>query len=363
MKPNQSNASNLPDARNGSNQEGSGSSVTNGKRQAWLAFGLVAVGITLIGIAAKSMFQPEPMPYDRVISTAEPSSYQSLTLPEARREEPRIQKVEWRTPGVRGPVAVTLAMPEGDGRMVPLDWQNFVTDPVFSADLSITEVDKVMKAIRKHVANDAVVLSWWDLSRKIRLIAGRHAPLDDSLARGLIIPAAWSGSRERVLREEQPFWGKGATKSESEAFDAFIDALLKDEEHGVEDLRSLGGDGEIFIAVHLSDIWKLATARPNKIGIAYRDFPSAGQAHGVIKTVRQWISDEKMAFPYAIEPIGNAVRVHHFTDAKSSKALLAKLLPFSESNPLTLKQFQLVYQHRGFWIYKLNAAESKMSTR
>ena len=363
MTPDNTNANSSSDATyhaSGPVKSGSGHP---GRGLFWLAVGMVVVGLAIIGVALTSMLQPQPLPYERTTSKAEPASYQAVTLPEAKGAKPDVERVEWHTPNVRGPVAASLIMRENNGRVVPLDWQNFVTDPVFFADLSIGEVSKVMAAIRKHVSEDAVVLSWWDLSRKIHLIAGRQAPLDDSLARGLQIPAAWSDSREAVQREERAFWGKTATKSASDSFSTFIDALANDEEHGAEVLRSLGANSEVFIAVHLSDIWKLAASRPNKIGIAYRDFPSAGLAHGVIKTVRQWIADNKMTFPYAIEPIGNAVRVHYFTDGSSSNTLLAKLLPFSESNPLLLKNFELVYQHRGFWIYKLRGAEPRMSTR
>lgn len=329
--------------------------------QTWMAGGLVATGLVLAGLAANSVLQPAPMPYDRTMTAADPSSYQPLSLPEALRSKPDIQRLEWHTPGVRGPIASALVMRDREGRMVPLDWQNFVTEPVLAADLTITEVNKVLSAVREHVPKEAVVLSWWDLSRKIRLIAGRQAPLDDPLVRGLLVPTAWAGSGERVLAKERPFWATGTATPESGAFGTFIDALTKDELAGAEALRSLGGNADIYLAVHLSDIWKLASSRPDKIGIAYRDFPAAGQAHGVIKAVRQWMAENKMGLPYAIEPIGNAVRLHHFTDRASSQVLLAKLLPFSESNPMTLSQFDLVYQHRGFWIFKLKGPVAKSS--
>ncbi|MEQ1672405.1 MAG: hydroxylamine oxidation protein HaoB, partial [Hyphomicrobium sp.] len=137
-------------------------------------------------------------------------------------------------------------------------------------------------------------------------------------------------------------------------FTNYIDALLLDEDKGADALRVLAPGKDVYVAVHLSDVWKVAAARPDRIEIAYRDFPSAGQSHGVMKATREWISGQKITGGYAIEPIGNAVRLHYFSGSAGSDLLIAKLLPFSTSNPMQLKRLQLVYQHRGFWIYRLN---------
>jgi hydroxylamine oxidation protein HaoB len=42
--------------------------------------------------------------------------------------------------------------------------------------------------------------------------------------------------------------------------------------------------------------------------------------------------------------------------------LIAKLLPFTTTNQLGLNRFRLVFQHRGYWIYRLvPAAEASAS--
>ncbi|MEQ1716905.1 MAG: hydroxylamine oxidation protein HaoB, partial [Hyphomicrobium sp.] len=266
-----------------------------------------------------------------------------------------VKKLEWRVAGVREAVAAAFVATDADGRNVALDWRNNVTEPVFSTDLTMTEVSKVLAAIREHVPADAVVLSWWDLSRKIRLIAQRQAPLDDPQARGLILPAAWNSVSGLVDSSEREFWGKGVPKADGEKFTSYIDALLLDEAKGADSLRALAPGGkDVYVAVHLSDVWKAAAARPDLIEIAYRDFPAAGQSHGVMKATREWISGQKIEGGYAVEPIGNAVRLHYFAKKVSSELLIAKMLPFSTSNPMRLERLQLVYQHRGFWVYKLN---------
>lgn len=318
-----------------------------------LGTGLAVMGAVLIGLAINSALQPSPFPYERTAATAAAGSLTDFGLNGDNLKNAALRRIEWRTPGIRGPVASALVVTDSERRVVALDWQNFVTEPILNADLSLKEVGKVLTAIREHVPENATLLSWWDLSRKIRFVSQRQAPLDDPMARGLTMPAAWWPSADRVIADEREFWGKGVPEVDGERFGRYIDTLLMDEAAGAEALKALAPAGETYIAVHLSDIWKVASDRPDRVAIAYRDFPAGGQAHGVIKAARQWMTDSKMSFPYAVEPIGNAVRLHYFTNKASAQTLLAKLLPFSESNPLLLKNFELVYQHRGFWIYKI----------
>lgn len=306
----------------------------------------------MVGLAVNSALQPAELPYEKTFVDAKPDAYKALALPVPGPAMP-VRRLEWRAPGVREALATTIVATDADGRNVPLDWQNNVTEPVFFADLTMTEVGKVLAAIREHVPADAVVLSWWDLSRKIRFIAERQAPLDDPLARGLILPTAWRSVSNRVDASERAFWGKNVPQSNGEKFTRFIDALLLDESKGTEALRALAPGKDVYVAVHLSDIWKVAAARADRIEIAYKDFPGAGQTHGVMKATQQWISEQKIEGAYAVELIGNAVRLHYFNSKGSSDMLITKILPFSTSNSMRLEQLDLVYQHRGFWIYKL----------
>ena len=328
-------------------------SLTKNAFQTWGPAGLTVSGAIMVGLAINSALLPAELPYQMAIVDAQPDAYKALALPAAGPALP-VKRLEWRAPGVREPIATTVVVTDADGRNVPLDWQNNVTEPVFSADLTMTEVGKMLTAIREHVSSDALVLSWWDLSRKIRFGAQRQAPLDDPQARGLVMPAAWRSIAGLVEASERAFWSKGVPEADGEKFTRYIDALLLDEAKGADALRALAPGKEVYVAVHLSDVWKVAAARPDRIEIAYRDFPGAGQSHGIMKATRQWISDQKIEGGYAIEPIGNAVRLHYFASKGSSDHLIAKMLPFSTSNPMRLERLKLVYQYRGFWIYKLN---------
>ena len=67
------------------------------------------------------------------------------------------------------------------------------------------------------------------------------------------------------------------------------------------------------------------------------------------------MTEQKLDASFAVEPVGNAIRIHFLPKASDADLLITKLLPFTTSNPLHLKNFKLVYQHRGFWIYQLTA--------
>lgn len=264
-----------------------------------------------------------------------------------------LQRVEVASPDVRKPVATGLVARDEAGRLAPLDWRNDVTEPIFFADIASADALRVLNAIREHVPNDAVVLAWWDFSRLIRSVAQRAAPLDDPQARGLRIPAAWA---ETARESERARWGAGAPGETAQTFDAFIDALLADEAQGATMLARLAKGQTAYIAVHLADIWKTAAARPEGLALAYRDFASASGAHGVMKAATHWMQEQKMDGGYAVEPIGAATRLHYLMRKSDTDTLIARLLPFSTSNPLRLERLQLVFQHKGYWIYKLNAA-------
>lgn len=268
----------------------------------------------------------------------------------------KLERFEFRAPGLKNPVATAIVARDRQGRLAPLGWSNAVTEPVLFSDLAPADASKVLAAIREHVGEEAVVLSWWDLSRLIRSVAQRRAPLDDPFARGLLTPAAWSAGGDEASGKQRSLWGEGVPREQGEIFAKFVSALLLDEQQGSGALAELAGGKPAFVAVHLSDIWKAAAARPDIVSIAYRDFPGAVGSHGVMKAVRQWIEEQKIAGGYAIEPIGGAVRLHYFPRKSDSELLLARMLPFSTSNPLRLERFQLVYQHKGYWIYKLKSA-------
>ncbi len=307
--------------------------------------GLITTGLALLGWAGYSALRPVS---HYSLATAAAPEDMAKEIANLGLAPGALQRVEISIPQERRPIAAGLLAREGE-RLTPLVWRNEVTEPILFSDVSAAEITKVLTAIRDHVGEDAIVLAWWDMSRAIRLAAKRNAPLDDSLARGLLIPVAWSEAR----KAEETRWGAGAAPKSSETFDRFIDALLSDEKRGAHILTEIAAGKPAYVAVHISDVWKAAAARPERLSIAYKDFPSSGVSHGVIKSATQWMREEKIDGGFAVEPIGGATRLHYFTRKGDSDALIAKLLPFSTSNPAQLERLELAYQHKGWWIYRL----------
>jgi len=310
-----------------------------------LGAALVAIGFGLLGWAGFETLRPVP--------------HYTLNLGPAPADEAKdvaglglaaeaLQRVEITSPEERRPIATGIVLRDG-ARLAPLVWRNEVTEPILFADVSASDATKVLTAIREHVPDGAVVLAWWDLSRAIRTTTKKDAPLDDPQARGLLIPQSWT---EAAATERERF-GAGVAPQEAERFGRFIDALLADEATGAKTLADLAGAKPAYVVVHISDVWKAAAARPERLSIAYKDFASSGVSHGVIKTATQWMRDNKIDGGFAVEPLGGATRLHYFQRKSDSDALIAKLLPFSTSNPMQLDRLELVHQHKGWWVYRL----------
>lgn len=309
--------------------------------------GLVVVGLGLLGWAGYSALRPVSH-YALTIAPAPADASKEVASLELA--PGALQRIEITSPEERRPIATGLVVRDGE-RLAPLVWRNEVTEPILFSDVSADDTTKVLAAIREHVPDGAVVLAWWDLSRAIRAAVKRDAPLDDSQARGLLIPQTWTEAPDA----ERVRWGAGVNPQSSESFGQFLDALLSDETQGAATLAQLAGGKPAYVVAHISDVWKAAAAKPERMSIAYKDFPSSGVSHGVIKSATQWMHEQKIDGGFAVEPIGGATRLHYFQRKGDSDRLIAKLLPFSTSNPMQLEKLELVYQHKGWWIYRLKA--------
>ena len=307
---------------------------------------LIAIGLALLGWAGWSTLHVAPTYTLTLTPAATNAQRESAVFGLA--PETILESVDVSTPEEHRPVATGLVAHIGQS-LTPLMWRNAVTESIFFADASAADLSTVLAAIRDHAKPDDIVLAWWDLSRAIRLVAKRDAPLDDPDARGLLIPASWT----EASAHERARWGAGASAQTREAFSHFIEAMTLSEKDGAARLTKLAQGRDCYIAVHISDVWKMAAAAPSKLSIAYKDFPSSGVSHGVIKSAKQWMQENNIDGGFAAEPMGGAMRLHYFQRKGDSDALIAKLLPFSTSNPAQLDHFELVYQLKGYWVYRL----------
>lgn len=309
---------------------------------------LILFGFALLGWAIYAGLNPTA-PFDTRLASITPDAAKEVAAFGLRAD--RLQKIEVSAKDERKPVAEGVVASADGGRLTPLVWRNQVTEPILFSDVSADDAAKVLAAIREHTPQDAVVLAWWDFSRAIRLVAERAAPLDDAQARGLLVPAAWSAA----AAPERARWGAGAPAASVDVFTRFIDALLESDEARASDaLKKLADGKPAYVAVRISDVWRLAAVRPQKLSIAYKDFAATGVSHGLIKSAQQWLRDEKIEGGYAVEPTGGATRLHYFQRKSDGDRLIARLLPFSTSLPSPLTRLSLVYQHKGWWIYRLN---------
>ncbi|MCP4286739.1 MAG: hydroxylamine oxidation protein HaoB [Gammaproteobacteria bacterium] len=271
-----------------------------------------------------------------------------------------IRKYELRTSENEKPLVI-LHVGErnnSDNGAVLLDWQNQIGEPLITTAPPISDLPKLTTAVAEHVPAGAVVLGWWDTTRRLDLLTEISTPFRKNLAQPLLVPDAWSGRRENIKNIESDFWGINAANNAGTVdFDNFQKALLEDTATGTARLRNLVGEYEAYLVLHISDIYKLGTMNPEQLGVGYRDFPS-GDLHGTIKSIKTWLKEQGYE-SYAIERYGEMhIRVYFLTDDLSSKTLIAQALPFTSSQPLELEEIKVVYQQGGYWVYRIPAKKT-----
>ena len=241
----------------------------------------------------------------------------------------------------------------GSGAVL-LDWQNQIDEAVITIAPSIADLGKLRAAITDHVPHGAVVLGWWDTTRRLELLTGIETPFGENLAEPILIPDAWAGREDDIEDIERRFWGLGDGDGvEKSDFDRFQQALLADTATGAAKLRTLAGGLEAYLVLHISDVYKLGALHPQHIGVGYREFLNTGDLHGMVGRIKNWLEEQGYK-DYAVEQRGRAsVRVYFLTDTPSSKTLIAQALPFTSSKPLELEDISVVYQRGSYWVYKI----------
>jgi hydroxylamine oxidation protein HaoB len=269
-----------------------------------------------------------------------------------------ISKQEVLVEGVDLPMAVVYLARRGNALPIMLNWENRSGEPVVFLDGKLSELTLLATAIAKHVPKDAIVLAWWDTSRQIGLLTGYETVFNSHLSEPLIMPSLWRTRSEAIEKYEREFWRAPATAEETRKFQRFADALAADPKEGALMLRELTGGREAYIAVHLSDVYKLGLMRPERLDVAYKDFPlKGGDVHGLSGLVKRWQVDNKHT-AYTVHGLSeNLVRSYFLTGDKSGNTLLAQMLPFTTSNPLEFQALKLVYQQGGYWVYKIPSTQ------
>lgn len=317
---------------------------------------LVAGGLLLLGWIAYSAWNPGPAPYRyQLVEEGGADKFPKLGLESW--SDLRIGKYEIRVEGVDQPVAVAHVARRGDTAPVMLGWENRSDEPAIFVDSRPTEVAALAKAIGKHAPKDAVILSWWDTSRQLRLLSGSQTLFTAHLGEPFIAPLVWRARSGPIKKYEYEFWSGVANTEEQQKLQQFADALSGEVEAGTTALRKLAGGREAYVVVHVSDLYKLGLMHPDRLSVGYKDFPMKGDMHGPISFVKGWIRDNKYTAYALHEPADGGVRVYFLSDVKSGSTLLAQMLPLTTSRPTELQAVQLVYQNGGYWVYKIPLAQ------
>jgi len=316
---------------------------------------LVAGGLFLLGLVGWSFLYPPAPPYSyELVAEGGPEQFADLGLDASG--DLAIRKYEVRTEGFKEPVAILHLGQRPSGEPVLLEWQNNTTEPVLTLGPSLAETKTLADMMSRHIPAGSLVLGWWDTSQRLRLLTGTEVLFDENLARPILVPSAWRGKADAVEAIEREFWRVPTSTRTQEAFDRYVEALLLDEVAGVAKLRELAGGREAYVVVHLFDAYKLGALRPDRFGIGYKDFSGSGQLHGLVKHVKEWLAEHDYERYAVTPPTGSeATRVFFLTEAAQADTLMARMLPFNTSTPFEIEGLRLVYQHGGYWVYRLSA--------
>lgn len=314
---------------------------------------MVAGGVLILGWLAWAALNPAPAPYSyALVAQGKPDEFPELKLDD--REQQRISVEKYQVRAVEGSTPATFAYVAHADNQPPtmLAWTSDSVEPLLNLSGSADDLNHLSRAVVEHGKPGARVLGWWDTSRQLQLLAGAHVVFGQNLATPILLPDAWKARRGAIEAVERSFWQVPENDEESALFEAYVDALLSEPAAGMEKLRRLVGLDEAYLVVHLYDAYKLGELHPDRFGIGYKDFPNTGFNHGLIRRVKGWLKENGYA-SYAVEEHdASTVRVYFLTDSASTETLIAKLLPFSTSNPLELEQPRVVFQHGLYWVYE-----------
>lgn len=310
-------------------------------------------GLLLLGWFAYLWFAPSPAPYQYHLIAEGEGKLAQMNL-EAW-PQLKLSQYEMQVAGVDKPVAEFIVARRNDGPPVLTYWKNSSHEILYNLNRKPSELSALASVIDKHAPKDALILSWWDTSRQIKLLTGRDTLFTSHLNEPLMIPVAWLEQSKAIRAYENQFWESKADSQEEEQFKRFSQALTAPAEEGVAQLRKLiGSDREAYLIVHVTDLYKLGLMYPDKIGVAYQNFPLTGNMHGMINHMKVQLKENNFD-TYTLQSISDEeIRVFFLSDAASSQTLLARMLPLVDKKaPVELEAAQLIYQQGGYWVYKI----------
>ena len=312
-------------------------------------------GLIVLGWVGWSVLNPAPSPYHyQLVREGSVEQFPELGLSAV--PDISVSKYELLSDGTEKPLVVLYVGEDSQIDIGPvlLEWQTQVNEPLITMEPSITELSTLMVAITEYLPENALVLAWWDTSRRLKLLGNIDTLFYEHLSQPLLIPDVWRERRKSIENTERQFWrvNDNAT-AEKELFGRFREALLADKVTGAAELRALVGNRETYLALHITDAYKLGIANPEQVGIGYKDFPNTGNLHTMSGHVKKWLKENEY-ISFSLEKLdATSIRVYFLTDPISADTLIAQALPFTSSKPFEIPDLSVVYQYGGYWVYKL----------
>jgi len=300
-------------------------------------------------------FKPLPPPYNYQL-VQEGGSAQFSNLQLEAWPDLKINKYEVRVPSLDKPVAIVYSTSNSTGSSILLNWENLVSEPIVTASVDFAELITLATDISQHVPKDAIILGWWDTSRQLKLLSGRDTLFTSYLAHPLIVPSYWKDRSEVIGEYEREFWGPLGSAEEQEKFKVFADALSSEASKGANMLKEVAGSREAYIVVHPADLYKLAMMYPDRLDLAFKDFPLTGNVHGLAGQVKAWMKENGYN-TYTLQSLSEkSVRAYFLNETQKGKVLLSHMLPLMNSTPVDFEAFQVVHKQGGYWVFKLPSA-------
>ncbi|HXS16251.1 MAG TPA: hydroxylamine oxidation protein HaoB, partial [Polyangiaceae bacterium] len=230
---------------------------------------LVTGGILLLAWFAWLWFNPGPSPYRyQLVEEGGVDKFSQLGLDAW--PDLTIAKYDVFAEEIEKPLASGHTARRGQTPPVLISWENHTSELIASVDGKLNELTTLASAINKYAGKDALILGWWDTSRQIKLLASRDTLFNSHVGQPLIIPTPWRSREEAIGKYEDQFWGAKASDEERRKFERFTDALLAEPEQGAAILRELAGGREAYVALHVTDLYKLGLMRPDQFDITYK---------------------------------------------------------------------------------------------
>lgn len=300
-------------------------------------------------------FKPLPPPYTyNLVEEGGVAKFSNLQLDAW--PDLRVSKYELRVPSLDKPMAIAYQTKDRAGAPILLSWESLVSEPIVAVSADFSELTTLAIDLTKHVPKEAIILGWWDTSRQLMLLSGRDTLFTSYLMDPLVVPSYWKDRTDVINEYERQFWGPLGSSEEQDKFQSFADALSSEAAKGAAMLRELVGSREAYIIVHPADLYKLALMYPDRIDLAFKDFPLTGNVHGLAGQVKAWMKANGYN-TYTLQSLSEkSVRAYFLNETQKGKVLLSHMLPLMNSTPVDFEALQVVHKQGGYWVFKIPSA-------